>query len=60
MVHVSQVGYHPAQRKLAVIELDPAETAARRATLVRIVSYQSSTETPQALLSLAQAISAKL
>jgi hypothetical protein len=30
------------------------------ATLVRIVSYQSSTETPQALLSLAQAIAAKL
>jgi endoglucanase len=36
VVHVSQIGYHPAQRKVAVIETDPADTAARRATLVRI------------------------
>jgi endoglucanase len=31
VVHVSQVGYHPAQRKVAVIETDPADTGARRA-----------------------------
>ncbi len=36
VVHVSQIGYHPAQRKVAVIELDPADTGARRATLIRI------------------------
>jgi endoglucanase len=36
VVHVSQVGYHPAQRKVAVIETDPADTGARRATLIRI------------------------
>ena len=36
VVHVSQVGYHPAQRKLAVIEVDAADTGARRAALVRI------------------------
>src|SRR5215831_11410983 len=36
VVHVSQVGYHPAQRKVAVIEIDAAETGARRAVLVRV------------------------
>ena len=36
VVHVSQVGYHPAQSKVAVIEVDAAETAPRRAALVRI------------------------
>jgi len=36
VVHVSQVGYHPAQRKVAVIEVDAADRAPRRATLVRI------------------------
>jgi endoglucanase len=36
VVHVSQVGYHPAQRKVAVIEVDAAETGARRAALIRI------------------------
>ena len=37
VVHVSQVGYHPAQRKLAVIEVDAADSGGtRRAALVRI------------------------
>ncbi|HEY7374750.1 MAG TPA: glycoside hydrolase family 9 protein [Polyangia bacterium] len=36
VVHVSQVGYHPSQRKVAVIEVDAADRAPRRATLVRI------------------------
>jgi hypothetical protein len=34
----SQVGYHPAQRKVAVIELDPADTTAARARLVRVAA----------------------
>ena len=36
VVHVSQVGYHPMQHKVAIIETDPADTGARRAALVRI------------------------
>jgi len=36
VIHVSQVGYHPAQNKTAVIELDPSDKALRNATLVRI------------------------
>lgn len=35
VVHVAQVGYHPAQRKTAVIELDAANRPFRAATLVR-------------------------
>ncbi|MGC2196466.1 MAG: glycoside hydrolase family 9 protein [Terriglobales bacterium] len=27
VVHVSQVGYHPAQKKIAIVELDSADTA---------------------------------
>jgi endoglucanase len=36
VVHVSQVGYHPAQRKIAVIELDAADSRVGPASLVRI------------------------
>jgi endoglucanase len=35
VVHVSQVGYHPAQRKVAVIELDAADTRVATASLIR-------------------------
>lgn len=36
VVHVSQVGYHPAQRKVAVLETDPADRPTGPAALVRI------------------------
>jgi endoglucanase len=36
VVHLSQVGYHPQQRKVAYIELDKRETDIREATLVKI------------------------
>jgi hypothetical protein len=36
VVHVSQVGYHPAQPKVAVIEVDAADAAVGRATLIRL------------------------
>src|SRR5262249_15425254 len=36
VVHVSQVGYHPAQPKVAVIELDAADTAVGRASVIRL------------------------
>src|ERR1700739_1497639 len=36
VVHVSQVGYHPAQKKVAVIELDASDPADGSATLRRI------------------------
>jgi endoglucanase len=36
VVHVSQVGYHPAQKKIAVIEVDGSDTAVGSATLKRI------------------------
>jgi endoglucanase len=35
-IQVSQVGYHPAQKKIAVVELDAAETATRVARLLRV------------------------
>ena len=35
VVQVSQVGYHPAQEKVAVIETDPSDERRPRATLVR-------------------------
>lgn len=36
VVHTSQVGYHPAQSKVAVIELDKNETKLQKATLFQI------------------------
>ena len=36
VVHVSEVGYHPGQTKLAVIELDSADSTTANATLNRI------------------------
>jgi hypothetical protein len=36
VVHVSQVGYHPAQPKVAVIELDAADSAVGRASVIRL------------------------
>ena len=36
VVHVSEVGYHPGQTKLAVIELDGADSTIANATLNRI------------------------
>jgi hypothetical protein len=38
VVHVSQVGYHPKQSKIAIIELDPSETAAPGAVTLRRIS----------------------
>ncbi len=36
VVHLSQVGYHPKQQKLAVIELDRHDTRVSEAVLVRV------------------------
>lgn len=36
VIHVSQVGYHPGQKKVAVIELDKNEEKTNTATLFRI------------------------
>lgn len=36
VVQVSQVGYHPAQQKIAVIELDAADRNLQKATLMRL------------------------
>jgi len=36
VIHVSQVGYHPKQKKVAVIELDPADPPLQTARLKRI------------------------
>jgi hypothetical protein len=36
VVHTSQVGYHPAQPKIAVIELDKSDTKISNASLVKI------------------------
>ncbi len=36
VIHVSQVGYHPRQGKVAVIELDKAEAAFKDVTLYRV------------------------
>ncbi len=38
VVQVSQVGYHPLQKKIAVIELDKNETERRNAVLYRVES----------------------
>ncbi|MGB9435414.1 MAG: glycoside hydrolase family 9 protein [Candidatus Acidiferrum sp.] len=37
VVHVSQVGYHPAQKKVAVIEVDESDSSVKTATLRRIL-----------------------
>jgi endoglucanase len=36
VVHVSQVGYHPSQKKVAVVELDSADNQAQSVALKRI------------------------
>ena len=36
VVQVSQVGYHPKQQKIAIIELDPKETELKPVTLYRL------------------------
>jgi endoglucanase len=36
VVHVSQIGYHPAQKKLAIIELDRDDPAADKVRVLRI------------------------
>ena len=36
VVQVSQVGYHPAQKKIAVVELDPRDEDAREAAIYRL------------------------
>ena len=36
VVHVSQIGYHPKQRKVAVIELDPRDAAAGQGAVWRV------------------------
>lgn len=35
VIQVSQVGYHPRQAKVAIIELDPMDVAAKQVTLLR-------------------------
>jgi endoglucanase len=36
VIHVSQVGYHPAQKKVAILELDKADQSAGTASVERI------------------------
>jgi hypothetical protein len=36
VVHVSQVGYHPAQKKVAIVEVDPSHAAAGAVSVKRI------------------------
>ena len=36
VIHVSQIGYHPAQEKVAIIELDKSETKTAKTTLLKI------------------------
>jgi hypothetical protein len=36
VVHVSQIGYHPNQQKIAVIEVDKTDTSVEKASLYRI------------------------
>jgi endoglucanase len=36
VVHVSQIGYHPAQKKLAIVELDREDTASDNIRILRI------------------------
>ena len=39
VVHVSQVGYHPDQKKIAVIELDGSDSIAGNVSLLKITEY---------------------
>lgn len=43
VVQTSQVGYHPAQPKVAVIELDSRDTGRERARLIRITEHGEET-----------------
>ena len=43
VVQTSQVGYHPAQPKVAVIELDNRDTGRERARLIRITEHGEDT-----------------
>jgi endoglucanase len=36
VVHVSQVGYHPSQKKIAIIEIDPSEHESRTVRVDRV------------------------
>ena len=44
VIHVSQVGYHPEQKKLAIVELDRDDRAARPARLLRVKPEGGTTE----------------
>jgi endoglucanase len=47
VVHISQVGYHPKQKKVAYIELDKQETTVQKAILQRVMpsgEYQTVVE----------------
>ncbi len=44
VVHVSQIGYHPDQQKIAVIEVDKNETSVEKASLYRISENGGSKE----------------
>ena len=47
VVHVSQVGYHPEQQKIAIIECDASDKTSSKARLMRI----SENNTPEEILS---------
>lgn len=44
LIHVSQIGYHPGQEKVAIIELDKKETKNEIPVLVRIAENGKNTE----------------
>jgi hypothetical protein len=44
VVHVSEVGYHPSQKKIAVIEVDGNDSAVAKASLRRILENGGSKE----------------
>jgi endoglucanase len=48
VVHVSQIGYHPDQEKVAIIELDKYETKREAPVLVRIAENGKNIEVPSA------------
>lgn len=52
VIHLSQVGYHPGQKKVAYIELDKRETALQKAKLQKVSvwgEYRTVMEKPPAL-----------
>jgi endoglucanase len=52
VIHLSQVGYHPGQKKVAYIELDKRETALQKAQLQKVSlwgEYRTVMEKPPAL-----------